>query len=174
MRMQVQRQGAIVHQNFAPDTEFAVVAPLKQTSELLQELADMDRCKRSSLHVVCMRRRMPMLRGHTLLHSRVAGFRGDCGMTWRPLVQVCDSQMPALRDFRLPQRQPGCRQDAGPGEVRRTDTPRVPRPHNIIACLETRHAESWRIVTSHSRHLQTANTSRRSLIVFCISLFAHH
>lgn len=74
MRMQVQRQGAIVHQNFAPDTEFAVVAPLKQTSELLQELADMDRCMRSSLLLVYMRRCMPMLRGHTLLHSRVAGF----------------------------------------------------------------------------------------------------
>ncbi len=41
--LQAQRQGAIVQDVISPDTDYAIVAPLKQTSELLRELADFDR-----------------------------------------------------------------------------------------------------------------------------------
>lgn len=51
--VQAQRQGAIVHQSFSPDTDFAVVAPRKQTSELLQDLAEQDRCQTISSHAAC-------------------------------------------------------------------------------------------------------------------------
>lgn len=40
---QAQQRGAIVQEAFSPDTNFAIVEPLTQTSQLLKELAELDR-----------------------------------------------------------------------------------------------------------------------------------